>query len=374
MNAGTPAEVPPAVFESDALQVLIDCLAGDGYRVIGPRLADGAISIGPIAGAGDLPVGWSDDQQPGSYRLRPSADPNQRFDFGPGPQGFKRFLHLPEERLWRAHRQDESFAVETEVPAEPPLALFAARACDLAAIAVLDRVLAGADPAYRRRRTGAFVVAIHCRRPGGTCFCASMGTGPRVGSGHDLVLTEIGNDGDRRFLVGVGSAAGGRLLSRLPHRGATAGEIDAAEQAIAAAGAAMARQMVEGVAQLLTDNLEHGQWERVGERCLGCGNCTLVCPTCFCSTLEDTGDVAGTVGERWRRWDSCFTLDFSYVHGGSIRQSAAARYRQWMTHKLATWHRQFGTSGCVGCGRCITWCPVGIDITEEARAIRGGGG
>ena len=94
-----------------------------------------------------------------------------------------------------------------------------------------------------------------------------------------------------------------------------------------------------------------------------------MCPTCFCSSVEDANDLGGG-STRTRRWDSCFTLDHSYIHGGSVRQSGKSRYRQWMTHKLATWVDQFGTSGCVGCGRCITWCPVGIDITEEVRAIR----
>jgi ferredoxin len=121
---------------------------------------------------------------------------------------------------------------------------------------------------------------------------------------------------------------------------------------------------------LLYGNLEHPRWDEVSQRCLTCGNCTLVCPTCFCSTVEDVTDLSGTETERTRRWDSCFSLDHSYIHGGSVRDSGRARYRQWMTHKLATWFDQFGSSGCVGCGRCITWCPVGIDITEEVRAIR----
>ena len=124
------------------------------------------------------------------------------------------------------------------------------------------------------------------------------------------------------------------------------------------------------IKQLLYDNPEHPQWDKVAGRCLSCANCTMACPTCFCSTVEDVSDLTGKHAERWRKWDSCFSLEFSYIHGGHVRQSTKGRYRQWMTHKLASWQDQFGTSGCVGCGRCITWCPVGIDITEEVKAIR----
>ncbi|NJL33712.1 MAG: sulfite reductase subunit A, partial [Chloroflexaceae bacterium] len=124
------------------------------------------------------------------------------------------------------------------------------------------------------------------------------------------------------------------------------------------------------VASLLKHNLEHKRWEQVAERCLSCANCTMVCPTCFCSTVEDTTALDGSHAERWRKWDSCFTVDFSFIHGGTVRRETRTRYRQWMTHKLAAWIDQFGTSGCVGCGRCIVWCPVGIDITAEIAAMR----
>jgi ferredoxin len=96
----------------------------------------------------------------------------------------------------------------------------------------------------------------------------------------------------------------------------------------------------------------------------------MACPTCFCTTVDDVTDLTGSQAVRSRRWDSCFSMDFSYIHGGSVRSSGASRYRQWLTHKLASWQDQFGASGCVGCGRCITWCPVGIDLTEEVEAIR----
>jgi ferredoxin len=157
----------------------------------------------------------------------------------------------------------------------------------------------------------------------------------------------------------------------LPHRHATEEEIAAAERVVDRTRGQMGRTLeTNGLKELLQTNANHPRWDEVSERCLTCGNCTNVCPTCFCTTIDDTTDLSGTTAERVRRWDSCFTLDFSYTHGGSVRSSARSRYRQWMTHKLAHWVDQFGSSGCVGCGRCITWCPVGIDITEEAAAIR----
>ena len=186
-----------------------------------------------------------------------------------------------------------------------------------------------------------------------------------------MALTEIAGDGDPTFLVETGTEVGRDLLAEVPHREATGDEIATGEAVVDKTVASMGREMqVDDVHDLLMRNLEHSRWDDVAERCLTCGNCTMVCPTCFCTTVEDSSDLTGTETSRTRRWDSCFTMDFSYLHGGSVRSSTRSRYRQWMTHKLATWYDQFGTSGCVGCGRCITWCPVGIDITEEVRAIR----
>jgi Fe-S-cluster-containing hydrogenase component 2 len=117
-------------------------------------------------------------------------------------------------------------------------------------------------------------------------------------------------------------------------------------------------------------NLEHPRWDDVAERCLSCTNCTLVCPTCFCFAVEDVNSLDGERAERTQRWDSCFTLGHSMLHGaGSVRGDTRSRYRQWLTHKLSTWWDQFDESGCVGCGRCISWCPAGIDLTEEVAAI-----
>ena len=230
------------------------------------------------------------------------------------------------------------------------------------------------DHDYCLRRENALIIAVNCGQAGGTCFCESMQTGPQVTSGFDLALTEILDDGQHRFLVEVGSTKGGDLLDEIDSIGATDADYSAAAAAIANAKGQMGRTMdISDVKELLQGNQEHPRWDEVASRCLTCGNCTMVCPTCFCTTVEDVTGLDGDHAERWTRWDSCFTLDFSYIHGGIVRGSSKSRYRQWMTHKLAHWIDQFGTSGCVGCGRCITWCPVGIDITEEVAAIRGGG-
>lgn len=353
---------------------LVSCLRTAGYAVIGPKLGDGAIVYERLEAGDELPSGLSDEQDGGRYRLTRRAD-DALFAYVVGPQSWKRHLYPPHETLWQA-RADAALGWTVE-PARPPdekLAFFGARACDLASLAILDRVVgagASADPGYVGRRATAFIVAVNCWRPGGTCFCASMGTGPRGHAGYDLALTELIAAGRSDFLIEAGSDRGAAILAELACQPADAAALAAADEVMARAGAAMGRTMVEGVAELLQRQFEHPRWAEVAERCLACANCTLVCPTCFCTTIEDTAELDGSAAERTRRWDSCFTLSFSYLPGGSLRADRRSRYRQWMTHKLSSWHDQFGTSGCVGCGRCITWCPVGIDITVEARAIRG---
>jgi len=198
-----------------------------------------------------------------------------------------------------------------------------------------------------------------------------MGTGPGVGGDHDLALTELIDPGPHRFLVEVGSPAGAAVLDHVPTQPAVPGDAAAAEGVVARTAAQVRRHLDPvGIRDLLLDHPDHPRWADVARRCLSCTNCTMACPTCFCSTTEEVPDLDGGDTEKWRRWDSCFNLEFSQVHGRPVRSSGLARYRQWLTHKLASWHDQFDSSGCVGCGRCITWCPVGIDLTEEVRAIR----
>ena len=359
--------------EQDGLQRILDALARRGYRVIGPTVRDGAIIYDTVTQLDELPVGWTDQQDGGRYRPKWRGD-GALFGYAVGPHSWKRFLHPPAERLWQARREENGFAIVESEGAAEPLAFIGVRACELRAIAIQDRVfLSGRyfDNPYKIRRDQAFIVAVNCGQAGGTCFCISMDAGPKVETGFDLALTELVEEGRHLFVLEVGSAAGADLAKDLPARPATEEEIEAAERVVARTKGQMGRSLdTDGLKELLQANPDHPRWDEVAERCLTCGNCTNVCPTCFCTTIEDTTDLVGAAAERVRRWDSCFTLDFSYIHGGSVRNSARSRYRQWMTHKLAHWIDQFGSSGCVGCGRCITWCPVGIDITEEAAAIR----
>jgi sulfhydrogenase subunit beta (sulfur reductase) len=362
------------VLEQPALDGLLQALVSRGYRLVGPTIADGAIVYEEIRSTADLPAGWTDEQEAGTYRLARRED-DALFGYAVGPQSWKRLLHPPSVTLFRARRNGEAELELVDDTEEPePMAFIGVRSCDLHAIAKLDRVFLGGryvNPEYERRRGRVFVVAVNCGVAAATCFCVSMGTGPRATFGYDIALTEVLEDGRRHYLAEAGTEAGEELLAALPGREATTDEVETGEQVVERTAASMGRQLdTEGLPELLAASRDHPRWDEVAERCLTCGNCTMVCPTCFCTTVEDVTDLTGDEAERRQVWDSCFTLDFSYLHGGGVRTSPRGRYRHWMTHKLGTWHDQFGSSGCVGCGRCIVWCPVGIDITEEAAAIR----
>lgn len=354
----------PVVIDRAGLDALVGELQRCGYRVVGPTRRDNAIVLAELDNADDLPFGWGVDVAPGTYRLRRRPD-GAAFGHSAGPQSWKQFVHPARQRI----RLTDSDPHDEHEDDEPRYAFLGVRGCDLAAMGVLDRVLIGGahtDESYARRRTGAFIVAVNCTEPGGLCFCSSMGTGPACGPGYDIALTER-VDGDQvNYLVAVGSDDGASVVQAIRHRPAEAAEIASAEAEIASAADTMGRRMPEtDLRQLLVDSRQSPHWSEVASRCLTCGNCTMVCPTCFCTSTSDVSDLSGEHAERWMEWASCFELDFSFVHEGPVRQTGASRYRQWLTHKLSTWHDQFGSSGCVGCGRCIAWCPTGIDITQE---------
>jgi len=372
-------EAAPAVsawrLTAAGLDDLYQALTAAGYRVIGPRVKDGAIVLGELESASELPFGWGVTLSPGGYRLRERSD-RAAFGHSAGPGSWKEFLHPPRERLWSAERgaSTSGFGAGTEAEPAGRLAFLGVRPCDLRAIQIQDRVLGGEahpDSAYARRRAAVFIVAVNCTEPGETCFCVSMDTGPEAGPGYDVLLTELASEAEHAFVVEAGSQAGTDLLATLPLQPADADLVQRRQAAVAGAATQMGRTMEPGgLRELMAASHDAARWDEVASRCLTCGNCTLACPTCFCTSIEDVTDLSGEHAERWQSWASCFDLDFSYLHGGPVRSSDVSRYRQWLTHKLGTWHDQFGSSGCVGCGRCIVWCPVGIDLTQEVAALR----
>lgn len=384
MSEGTSDRVPAGTWlssEKAGLQRVLDRLKQSGYRVVGPRVAEGAIIYDDISKLADLPLGILDEQDGGKYRLAGDARAGY-FDHVVGPHSLKSFVFPPRETLQELQLTAGGWQSHSPCDPGPPVAVIGARSCDLHGLKVLDRVfLEGpyVDPNYKARRERLFLLAINCRRAAATCFCHSMRTGPAVSSGFDLALTES----DDRFVIEVGTDRGGEILAGTGWTVCDPAEIDHARQVPKQLEQAMhQRASTQGqprprsldttdIRDLLLGNLTHPRWKDVAERCLSCANCTMVCPTCFCGTVEDVADLTGEHVTRERTWASCFTTEHSWLSAGPVRNSTASRYRQWLTHKLASWIDQFGTSGCVGCGRCITWCPVGIDLTEEVAAIRG---
>jgi sulfhydrogenase subunit beta (sulfur reductase) len=355
----------------DRFQDLINALVRAGYRCIGPRVRDGAIVYADIERMDDLPHGVQVDQEPGSYRVGSNGGPRW-FSWANGPQALKPLLFASREPLWRSQRDAEGAVRFSElVPSVQPLAVIGVRACDLAALRLHDQhFIEGPfpDPGYAARRAQLLTVAVNCTHPAATCFCTSTGDGPRAGAGADIVLSEV----DEGFVAQARGERGRVILAGLGLETAGAAQVQTADAEIETAACVQKRHLPsQNLRAALFARLDHPRWEQVGARCLACGSCTAVCPTCFCHSEGDEPALAGDSSVRARLWDSCFTQGHSYIHGLTIRAETRMRYRQWLTHKLGSWHEQYGRSGCVGCGRCITWCPVGIDITEEANAICG---
>lgn len=355
-------------------QSLLDALIQAGYKLLGPTVRDNAIIYDEIRSAQDLPIGWGDEQEAGYYRIKRRED-QAYFGFNMSQHSWKQFLFPPQEKLWSAHQTNHKLQVlQEELPKQEKMAFIGVRSCELQAIFVQDKVFIhklAVYQQYKQRRENIFILAINCTTTAKTCFCASMDTGPEVKSGYDLALTEVISENRHFFIISIGSDQGASICEPLALSVASQADVDLALQRVEKTKNQMVRHVDNAhIPEILKNSWDSTQWDEVAQRCINCANCTLVCPTCFCSHTEDLVSLDGTHVERWQSWDSCFNLSHSYIHGGSIRSSAQSRYRQWLTHKFGTWWDQFGVSGCVGCGRCIAWCPVGIDVTEELNKLQ----
>ena len=357
--------------DTENFEQLIFQLMEMGYTVIGPVEKGGAISMDIIDHFSDLARGFSDVQSPGRYQLERDGKGESFFDFVIGHMSLKNHLNPSRHRLWKSEKNDEGRLIfQMEKAPETKYAFVGVRSCDLMALKVQSKVFEGDYPNtwFQKLKSNALFISTSCNHPSDNCFCTTMGHGPKPSDGFDLNLNEIspGN-----FLVTAGSEDGMKILSGLKLEKAKEDAVSKEELLYNQALSKLEKRFdMEEVRGLLKEKINHPHWEEIAKKCLSCANCTMVCPTCFCTTTEDLNDLKGKITERWLSWDSCFNQDFSYIHGSHVRDSTKSRYRQWMTHKLSNWHDQFDTSGCVGCGRCITWCPVGIDITKELQALK----
>ncbi len=326
------------------LAPLISQLAGK-YHIYGPARKDGEIALGPIRTAEDLELAYV------TTLLPP-----------------KKYFYAPFDTIFSFHREEG--VIHEEAPEEPRI-LFGLHPCDVHALLLLDRVFTGQyeDDRYKRKRENTLIVALTCNRPGENCFCSSFGTGPDLDRGYDLLLTDLGD----RYLLEAGSGSGEELLRGMRLKKADSQAFLAKENTIRLAKGAIKKKInVDNLPKVLNQNFGHGIWAQLKEECLACGACTIACPTCYCFNVFDKLDLTLKHGERQIVWDSCMLLEFGEVAmGGNFRRTRAARVKQRIYHKLSYFETQYGTLGCVGCGRCVTACIKKIDPTAIVNAIRG---
>jgi ferredoxin len=364
-----PAIGSTILIRKPALDVVLTRLREAGYQTIGPKVKNETLVYEPIETLGELPQGYVTEQAPGEFRLKQGGH-SCYFDFIPGAHSWKQYLFPPRVDLFKLQKNGKTWQALEQPVETPKYAFIGVRACELAAIQIQDAAFIRpdfTDPVYKARRERVFILSVNCLHPAATCFCTSLGTGPQVKSGFDLNLTEL----DDVFVLTVGSELARGMLADLAYEDANGFILSSAERALAQATQAMERSLdTSDLPDLLLSNLDNSYWNEIGKRCLSCANCTQVCPTCFCWDTIDQMSLDGKTTSRERVWDSCFNPGYSYQAGGNTRPTIQSRYRQWLSHKLGTWKQQYGTFGCVGCGRCITWCPAKIDLTEEIPALR----
>jgi len=359
----------PFFFARKNLDQLIKILHQSGCRVIGPRVetGQGGLVFREISSAAELPRGVRDVQSPGRYRLE-QAESERCFMWANTAGAIKPYVFAPREKLWKVERKDGQLRFENLLHEPSRTAIIGVRACDLAALHIQDAHFLkddGTDPYYRARRESLLLIAVNCSHAAQTCFCASTGDGPAVTTGYDILLDEL----DEGYLLQVGTSAGQNIAGRLSLAQASAGQVEVARRQTEECAAQQRRMPSAGALQRLGRKVESPVWSSVAERCLACGNCTAVCPTCFCHREFDVPALDGNSAEHWRDADSCFNADHSYIAGQVMHPHTRERFRQWMMHKLFYWIGQYGRTGCTGCGRCITWCPAGIDFLAEAHRV-----
>lgn len=353
------AQAPAAIFKN----------IPEDHQVIGPVEQKWAVNLAPVSSASALATGVGAEEKRASYRL--TREPGNSDLSGARPMNSpKSFNFLSREPLLTAERINGETRFETPAIETRKKAFFGLHSCDIAGLFVMDRTFSKryGDPAYDSRRENTLVIGVGCSKPGANCFCSTFDTGPDLKSGFDIGLTWLGD----KYLVEVATEAGERIVSALPKEPAGPDAMRERDKKTADARRSMTKAFdLKKALTVLNDNYDHPYWNEPSERCLSCGNCINVCPTCYCYRVVDETSLDGKTATRTRVWDACQHLEFSAVHGGNFRPERVDRIRQWVNHKINWTIEQYGVSGCVGCGRCITWCPTAIDITEPVWRLGG---
>jgi len=333
-----------ALLPKEQIDRLIETLSSS-HKVFGPVRKGVECAFGPITTAKDL---WLDYP---TTILPP-----------------KKFFTPPRETIL-TFQKEKILGVEDMIPEERQIML-GVHACDIGSFTFLDRVFLGfrSDPRYLRRRNNFLVFALTCKEVIDTCFCQSMGTGPVAPPGYDVLITDIG----ARYLLETATNEGERLLKPLGLQEAGAEDFEAKRGCLESLKGQFKKSVDRArIIDLAFNSQEHPVWKKYSGICLACGQCAMVCPTCFCFDVKDKVDLSLESGERYREWDVCLLKEFAEVAlGGNFRSARDARLRQFMCHNLSYGVMQYNLTKCVGCGRCIKACPVHIDITEVARELK----
>lgn len=340
-----PSEMEAGILTKADVASWVRGLLGS-YRVVGPTgAAEGVVHYAPLAEDGTVLLDG----------LRPIRSPKEHF--------------IPAtETLLAFHGTAKALSVEAPPAPTRDTVILGVRPCDARALARLDDVFLkreATDDLYQQRRKMTRLVGLACATPSWGCFCTSVGGSPAGSEGLDLLLTDLG-DG---YLVRVLTEAGRELVASAGFAAATAAAVAAAEARHAAAAEKMP---VRFDATRVAEKLEWDAplWTHYAKRCLACGACSFLCPTCHCFDIQD--EVTAEGGVRFRCWDTCQVGEFTRMGAGhNPRQSQRERVRQRVSHKFKYLVEEFGRQGCTGCGRCVEACAVNIDLRQILAEIQG---